>query len=193
MSWALRARTGRSRRAPCGGVCDDSYRGLPVIRSFSMFVFGAALSVTCAAWASPIPTQQPPQVRRAFFGDLHLHTALSLDAWGFGTKLLPNDAYRFGRGETIMVPAVQAAVEQGHAGKQDVPAKRAWPLDFMAVTDHSESLGTAVPLDDPQSAFANSELGRKIIARPLEAFLLKMGAARGQLTMPAELRDPEVM
>jgi hypothetical protein len=142
---------------------------------------------------SASPTQQSPQVRRAFFGDLHLHTALSLDAWGFGTKLLPQDAYRFARGETIMIPAVQAAVEQGHTAQKDVPAKRAWPLDFLAVTDHSESLGTTIPLDDPQSAFAKSALGKKLLAHPLEAFLLKMGAARGQVTMPAELHDRDVM
>jgi len=55
----------------------------------------------------------PAQERRAFFGELHLHTALSLDAWSYGTKLLPDDAYRFGRGDTVMVPAVQVVKEQG--------------------------------------------------------------------------------
>ncbi|MDB6009570.1 MAG: hypothetical protein JWL65_1820 [Gammaproteobacteria bacterium] len=159
----------------------------------SVGVSKAAQSATSLRGSQQRPSQVlPSEQRRAFFGDLHLHTALSLDAWGFGTKLLPNDAYRFGRGETVMVPAVQVAVEQGNTGKQDVPARRAWPLDFMAVTDHSESLGTTLPLDDSHSAFAQSELGRKIIAHPLEAFLLKMGAARGQ-PMPAELHDPEVM
>src|SRR5688500_19043109 len=90
-----------------------------------------------------------PDERRVFFGELHLHTSLSLDAWTYGTKLMPADAYKFGRGDTVMVPATQVAREQGIAGEKEVAAKRAWPLDFMAVTDHSELVGTLIALDDP--------------------------------------------
>src|SRR3569833_1358012 len=97
--------------------------------------------------AGAIGAAQPDQ-RRVFFGELHLHTTLSVDAWTYGTKLLPADAYKFGRGETVMVPAEQVAKEQGIAGDKEVPARRAWPLDFMAVTDHAESVGTLLPLEN---------------------------------------------
>jgi hypothetical protein len=48
-----------------------------------------------------------PYADRAFptdvyFGDTHVHTALSADAGGGGAKLLPRDAYRFARGEQVM-------------------------------------------------------------------------------------------
>ena len=47
-----------------------------------------------------------PYVGRNFptkplFGDTHLHTAISLDAFGYGNKLGAEDAYRFARGETV--------------------------------------------------------------------------------------------
>lgn len=104
----------------------------------------------------------PPEQRRVFFGELHLHTTMSFDAWTFGTKITPDQAYKFARGETVMVPAVQVAKEQGITATGEVPAKRAWPLDFTAVTDHSEYLGAMHELDDPNSAFSKSVVGQKI-------------------------------
>lgn len=38
---------------------------------------------------------------RPFFGDTHLHTAMSFDAGMFGARLGPVDAYRFARGEEV--------------------------------------------------------------------------------------------
>ena len=81
--------------------------------------------------ASPmtVPRRTPPHPsRQAFFGDLHIHSALSPDAYVFGVRAMPADAYRFARGATI---------EHG-AG---YPIQLARPLDFAAVTDHSEYLG----------------------------------------------------
>jgi len=66
--------------------------------------------------------------RQAFFGDLHIHSALSPDAYVFGVRAMPTDAYRYAKGATI---------EHG-AG---YPIRISRPLDFAAVTDHSEYLG----------------------------------------------------
>ena len=66
--------------------------------------------------------------RRAYFGDLHIHSALSPDAYVFGVRAMPADAYRYAKGATI---------EHG-AG---YPIEISRPLDFAAVTDHSEYLG----------------------------------------------------
>jgi hypothetical protein len=41
--------------------------------------------------------------RCALFGEMHLHTIMSLGAWKFETKITPDQAYKFGRGETVMV------------------------------------------------------------------------------------------
>ena len=154
---------------------------------FVLLTLTAATSAVCA------PSAISPPQRRVFYGELHLHTALSLDAWSYGTKLLPDDAYRFGRGETIKVPAVQVAKEEGGSPAGDVSARRAWPLDFMAVTDHSENLGTLLPLDDPQSAFARSELGQTFKAHPSKAFSREVESRRGGAGAPPELHDPQAM
>jgi hypothetical protein len=151
------------------------------------------LTACLAGTAGADPSVTAPGDRRVFFGELHLHTALSLDAWSYGTKLLPEDAYRFGRGDTVMVPAVQVAKEEGGSPAGEIAARRAWPLDFMAVTDHSENLGTLLSLDDPRSAFANSELGKTFKEHPNRAFSREVEARRGGEGAPPELHDPAAM
>jgi hypothetical protein len=154
-----------------------------------LLVVAIPLAVTRTLTAA----ESAPDQRRVFFGELHLHTALSTDAWTYGTKLLPADAYRFGRGDTVMVPAAQVTKEQGRGEGKDVPARRTWPLDFMAVTDHSESVGTVMTLDDPTSAFANTDAGKKILANPPSAQSMAVAARNGRGTVPPELHDPTLI
>jgi Protein of unknown function (DUF3604) len=71
--------------------------------------------------------------KNAYFGDLHIHTAYSLDSFSFANRNDPAAAYRFARG-------LQASpVAAGEGGTVTVPALNP-PLDFAAVTDHSEFL-----------------------------------------------------
>jgi hypothetical protein len=135
----------------------------------------------------------PPDRRRAFFGELHVHTALSFDAWVSGTKLLPDDAYRFGRGDAVMVPAVQVARQHGLDPQGAVAARRTWPLDFMAVTDHAEELGVLAQLDVPGNALAQSDIGRRILSDPPSIMLMRVRSRLSGRPMdfPA-LTDPKV-
>ena len=92
--------------------------------------------------AGPGPAPREPcrdvdPLRRPFFGDLHVHTALSLDASTQGTRNRPADAYRFARGERI---GVQPYDRDGQPLRE---LRLARPLDFAAVTDHAELLGEA--------------------------------------------------
>ncbi|SVC36806.1 uncharacterized protein METZ01_LOCUS289660, partial [marine metagenome] len=78
------------------------------------------------------------QLRNAYFGDLHIHTALSLDAYQQDVRTMPKDAYDFARGKEIPFHGTVARINR--------------PLDFAAVTDHSEylgDLGRCTSNDDP--------------------------------------------
>ncbi|MEM9195103.1 MAG: DUF3604 domain-containing protein, partial [Myxococcota bacterium] len=78
----------------------------------------------------PCADQNP--LRNAYFGDLHVHTSYSFDAYVFGVRGDPDTAYRFARGEPIPL------AEDG-MGPRTAQIDR--PLDFAAVSDHSEFLG----------------------------------------------------
>jgi Protein of unknown function (DUF3604) len=90
--------------------------------------------------------------RQPFFGDLHVHTALSLDANLQGTRLRPRDAYRFARGEQVDLPPYDAS---GNASRR---LKLERPLDFVAVSDHAEFLGLVnTCLDEKSEGFDSME------------------------------------
>ena len=81
--------------------------------------------------------------RQAFFGDLHVHTALSSDAYSFGVRLGPDDAYRYAFGEEVLLPPV----DENGAGTRPTRIDR--PLDFAAVTDHAEFFAEGRLCTDP--------------------------------------------
>ena len=87
----------------------------------------------------------------ALFGDLHVHTALSNDAWNYDLEVRPRGAYRYAFGEPILLPPKNAQGE----GTREVRIDR--PLDFAGVTDHAEFLGETLLCADPDSATYGSE------------------------------------
>jgi len=96
---------------------------------------------TSATSTDARPSRNP--LRNAYFGDLHLHSGYSMDAFAFGTRTTPEDSYKYAMGETVE-----------YMGK---PQKRIAPLDFLAVTDHAEYLGAVRDTIDPNGPFAESE------------------------------------
>ena len=74
----------------------------------------------------------------AYFGDLHVHTKYSFDAYIFGTKATPDDAYKYAKGDSIKHPlGFDMQLED--------------PLDFYAVTDHAAWLGMLQAYADPNT------------------------------------------
>ena len=77
---------------------------------------------------------------RVFFGDTHLHTSNSGDAFLAGDRLGPEQAYRFAHGEEVV-------------SSTGVPAKLARPLDFLVISDHAEGLGLMAEVAAGNPAF----------------------------------------
>lgn len=85
-----------------------------------------------AAFSRPerkrLEVQAPNPLRNVYFGDTHIHTELSFDAYLFGNRLDPDTAYRVAKGESAKL----------RTGEQMELTR---PLDFVALTDHAEGFG----------------------------------------------------
>ena len=120
-------------------------------RAFAI-ALGLAGLAAAPAREAPAAEGSGPAARRAYFGDLHLHTSFSTDAVLLGgTTTTLDDAYRFARGEAIV------------SGGRRI--QRRVPLDFLAVTDHAEQMGVGRRLQDPKSALGRTDLGRRVRER----------------------------
>ncbi|MBS3929227.1 MAG: DUF3604 domain-containing protein [Sphingomonadales bacterium] len=118
---------------------------------------------------------------KVYWGDTHLHTSNSPDAFGFGTRLDPEAALRFARGEEVTSSTGQKA-------------KLARPLDFLVISDHSDGFATVKNL---------YEAPRAMITEPtlLRWYDLLHSGPEGSMKATAELIDakakgtlpPEIM
>jgi len=137
------------------------------MNKFFKFSLAAWVLAGFAAGCSPEPTEQAASeepaatvsdpvvvidtnpLRNAYFGDLHVHTQLSFDAYLFGTRRTPDDAYEFAKG---------AAIE--HVSGFSMQMKK--PLDFLGVADHAFLLGMMSTVADPDSAYGEHEIAEAV-------------------------------
>ena len=91
----------------------------------------------------------PNPNKNAYFGDLHIHTSNSFDAYTFGSLSNPEMAYRYAQGESIP-----------HPTGYDIQLRR--PLDFYAVTDHGFFLGLLPTAADTNSLFSKYEYTKPV-------------------------------
>jgi len=106
-----------------------------------------------------------PDRRQALFGDVHVHTNLSFDAYIFGVRRTPDDAYRYAKGEAIR-----------HAAGYDIQLKGG-PLDFYAVTDHAEYLGVLPEMNNPNSPMSLIDYAKDMFS----TIRMKIAAAFGRV------------
>ena len=123
----------------------------------------AGFTVSCSEPPKPVepaPTQPEsvsttPTEKQVFFGDLHLHTALSVDAYITNTRTMPDDAYRYAKGEAIE-----------HVSGEMIQLQT--PLDFMGVTDHAEMLGVARAMSNAEDPLSDSDFAQDITSSEYE-------------------------
>lgn len=114
----------------------------------SWFRFSIPFTLACLIASAPItlgadpaferteerePCAEHSSLRRPLFGDLHVHTSYSFDSYISSQRRDPWDAYQYAKGEPILLP--------DEDGEQTVEARIQRPLDFAAITDHSEFFG----------------------------------------------------
>ena len=120
---------------------------------------GVALVIACAlvTWVSEgsaEPRDYSPHAGRktpdrVFFGDTHLHTTSSPDAYLFGVQLDPDAAYRFAKGERV-------------TSTHGLPVQLIEPLDFLVVSDHMEYLGLMPRLFGGDERLLATDYGRML-------------------------------
>ncbi len=90
---------------------------------------------TVMCWATSLAQAADGESRKPLFGETHIHTAYSLDAYMFSTRATPDDAYEFAKGKPLKHPLGKTYQLQR-------------PLDFMAVTDHGFFMGSMMKMSD---------------------------------------------
>src|SRR5262249_45206029 len=113
----------------------------------------ATLLAIVLSMAPGIPASAANPERNAYFGETHVHTSWSLDAFAMGNVLTnPGDAYKYFQGEPIKHPL-------GYDVKIDTP------LDWAGVTDHSEYAGIANLANEPGSAISELSAAQSLILK----------------------------
>jgi len=121
----------------------------PIRVNFSVLTLTLVTMIASAtAWA-----EEPNPERNAYFGEQHIHTSWSVDAWLFGNHTTgPKAALDYAQGTAIKHPlGYQIQIEQ--------------PLDWMGVTDHSEYVGITKAANTPGSAVSKMAAAQPLILK----------------------------
>jgi len=84
-----------------------------------------------------------------YWGDVHLHTNMSFDAYLQGTRMLsPQEAYDFAKGGAVRADNGQIAQLRK-------------PLDFLGIADHAENMGLFARIDSLDPRIAGTPEGKR--------------------------------
>jgi hypothetical protein len=159
------------------------------IKAISLFFAASCALAACrqseATKTEPATVvQETPYAQRVYWGDTHLHTNNSIDAFGFGVKLGSEDALRFARGEEV-------------TSSWGLKAKLERPLDFLVIADHSGGLGALQTLYDAPRFLVRDPVLKRWYDALHEGPAGRL-AVTGELidkagsnTLPAALTNPE--
>jgi len=133
-----------------GMVYVDVYDSRPILNLFKNIQSDSAAEVVDFSVNKKIQEKSKPAPnmdRNPYYGDLHVHTKYSFDAYVFGVTASPDDAYRYAKGEGIMHPL-------GY----EMKLKK--PLDFYSVTDHGFYMGMIQAYADTSTDISQNEFAK---------------------------------
>lgn len=108
-----------------------------------------AVRITAATLAACLTAVASAQDTQLLWGDTHLHTKLSPDAYIMGNRtLLPDDAYRYAKGLPVVNAQTRHKIQIGT------------PLDFLVVSDHAEYMGIIPRLFEGDEKLGKTPAGK---------------------------------
>lgn len=145
----------------------------------------------CGGSSEPLgPKKTEAQVKEAaypeqvYWGDTHLHTSNSSDAFGFGVRLGPEEALRFAMGEQV-------------TSSTGIKAKLDRSLDFLVIADHSDGLAVMRAIYEAPRLFIRDPLVRRwhdmMVAGPdgSQKVAAELIDRFSKKTLPAAMLDPK--
>ncbi len=107
--------------------------------------------------------------KNVYFGDLHIHTKNSFDAYIFNVRSTPDDVYRFAKGESVRHPSGYDITIGGD------------PLDFVAATDHGAYMGVLPAMNNPDSPLSELEWSKQMFGTDPDLITAAFGKIGGSI------------
>ena len=95
-------------------------------------------------------SSKPNPLKNVYFGEQHMHTQNSYDAYGMGTRQTWAEAYEFALGNEVKLSTTGEKM------------RRRTPYDWVAITDHAEYYGVFISLSDPKSPLSKTDWAKKL-------------------------------
>jgi hypothetical protein len=126
----------------------------PFLNALNTAVLLSTILTMASAQAQDNAAKKQPQPweRQVYFGEQHMHTRNSFDAFTAGVSATWDDAYNFAKGKEIKLSTTGE------------PMKRRTPYDFVAITDHSEYYGVLKEFKNPKSDLSKSDFAKQVVA-----------------------------
>jgi hypothetical protein len=144
----------------------------------------AAFVAAPAAGQNKSKKPAKPHERQVYFGEQHLHTVNSPDAFAFGTRNTPDDAYNFAKGKPFKKSTTGEILQKGTA------------YDWCAVTDHAEYLGIMPLILEKGNPMRDTPIGKLILSgdpkKAATAFQMIIDSASSVKAIPY-MADPKIM
>lgn len=89
-------------------------------------------------------------LKNVYFGETHLHTGNSPDAFAIGGRSTWDDAYKYAKGEPVKLSTTGEKIQ------------KKTPYDFVGISDHAEYFAVMPRLIDKNDPLSKSALGKEL-------------------------------